>query len=114
MTNFRKTYQVAVGRNISGARGQRQISQSEVARRMQLLGFDEWQHPTVSLVERGRRRLMCEEAIGLALVLKTTVPRLMSPLDDIAAEWQHMDVSAESIAAIVNGTSAGDWPFDHD
>jgi transcriptional regulator with XRE-family HTH domain len=111
MTSFFPAYQKAVGRNISGARGQQQIPQTEVARRMQMLGFRKWHQQTVASIERGRRRLTVEEALALAIALKTTIPRLLSPLDDIAVEFHGMDINAESIGEIVAGTRAGGWPF---
>jgi hypothetical protein len=47
---------------------------------MRALGFD-WQRQTVAGVEKGTRRVMAEEVLGLALALETTVTLLLSPAD---------------------------------
>jgi transcriptional regulator with XRE-family HTH domain len=75
-----QTYGRIVGRNISGARGQRQLTQTSVAVRMRALGFD-WHQQTVASVEKGRRRVTAEEIFGLALALETTMPTLLRPTD---------------------------------
>ena len=67
-----------IRRNVSGARGHLQYSQTAVAERMVNLGFDDWRQQTVANVEKGKRRLAAEELLALARVLETTVSALLS------------------------------------
>lgn len=72
-----------IGRNISAARGRLQLPQTAVAARMRdELGFKKWHQQTVANVEKGTRPVKAEELHGLALVLRTTVVRLVIPAED--------------------------------
>ena len=72
-----------IGRNISAARGRLQLPQTAVAARMrEELGFKKWHQQTVANVEKGIRPVKAEELHGLALVLRTTVVRLVTPAED--------------------------------
>jgi 8-oxo-dGTP diphosphatase len=70
-------YRLILGRNISGARGRLQFSQTAVAERMVNLGFSDWRQQTLANVEKGKRRLTAEELIGLAEALETTLAALV-------------------------------------
>jgi transcriptional regulator with XRE-family HTH domain len=75
-------YGDVLARNVRAARAARQIGQQELAARMRALGYSAWLHQTVGNVERGKRRLVAEELLGLALALETTVNNLMLPDPD--------------------------------
>jgi hypothetical protein len=81
MADDRPTYGTILGRNISGARGRLQLSQSAVAERMKKLGFD-WHQQTAAAVEKGKRRVTTEEIFGLSVALETTMFALMAPPED--------------------------------
>ena len=76
------SYADLIARNLRAARAEADVSQGEVHKRMRDLGFTKWQPSTMSLAERGKRRLMAEEIFALAYVLDVTVTRLMSPTED--------------------------------
>jgi transcriptional regulator with XRE-family HTH domain len=74
-------YGELLGRNISAARGRRQLSQSALAARMRALGF-QWQQQTVAAVEKNKRRTTTEETLGLALCLEVSMPALTAANSD--------------------------------
>lgn len=76
------TYGKALAGNISAARGRLRIGQDTVAARMRTLGYDNWIRQTVSRTERGERRVLAEEVVGLAIALQTSVWQLMTPWED--------------------------------
>ena len=80
MPDTKAAYKVTFGRNVSGARGQLQLSQTVTAARMQELGFEDWRQQTVANVEKGKRRVTAEEVLGLVIALETTLPRLLAPM----------------------------------
>jgi len=87
------TYRDVLARNVRIARAAKRIGQQELAARMRALGFDAWLHQTVGNVERGKRRIVAEEILALALALETTIGRLMDPPpDEIAVELPSGDV----------------------
>lgn len=47
---------------------------------MRGLGY-KWKRQTVSELERGERRLLAEELIGIAMALKIPASRLLDPFD---------------------------------
>lgn len=73
-----ETYGAVLSRNVVAARARARLKQSEVADRMRALGFS-WHPQTVGEVERGTRRLMAEEILGIALAVGATVGALMEP-----------------------------------
>lgn len=75
-------YDDLLARNLRAARASAELSQDDVRERMRDLGFTSWQRSTMSLVERAKRRLTAEEVAALALVLQTTVARLVTPPDE--------------------------------
>jgi 8-oxo-dGTP diphosphatase len=81
-------YRLILGRNVSGARGRLQASQTAIAERMRSLGFDDWRQQTVAKVEKGNRRLSAEELLGLAEALETTLPALIASVGgELFVEW---------------------------
>lgn len=96
MPHHEQTYGSILGRNISGARGQLQLTQTAVAARMRALGFD-WHQQTVAGVEKGKRRVTAEEILGLAETLETTIRDLMRPTDP---DVNVVLPSGESLAAV--------------
>lgn len=72
-------YAVILGRNVKVARVRAGLDQEDVRLRMNELGFTAWRSSTVSLVERGKRRLTCEEALGLMVCLETALEALLYP-----------------------------------
>jgi 8-oxo-dGTP diphosphatase len=75
-------YKDLLARNLRSARAAAVLSQDDVRDRMQFLGFKTWQRSTMSLVERAKRGLAPDEIAALALVLQTTIERLVVPPDD--------------------------------
>ena len=73
------TYPALIARNVRAARAAAYISQDDLAVRMQNLGFTEWRRQTVSNTERGKRRLTCEEALGLMVSLETSLEAVLWP-----------------------------------
>jgi transcriptional regulator with XRE-family HTH domain len=104
------TYGVILGRNLGAARKRTGLSQADLAARMQALGFTQWVAQTVSKSERNDRRVLAEEVFGLAIVLETSVTRLMSPL------WEDKGVELPSGRALrtgaVEGYVTGEWATD--
>src|SRR5262245_396007 len=76
------TYATLLARNLRVARAAADLSQSDVSARMHELGFASWVPSTVSQVERAKRRLTCEEALGLMVCLETTLEAIMYPPAD--------------------------------
>ena len=66
-----------IAANIRAERARANISQDDLAEQMRDLGFPEWRRQTVGSSEHGRRRVSCEEAIGLAWILKTDITTLL-------------------------------------
>ncbi|MGO9298410.1 MAG: helix-turn-helix domain-containing protein [Streptosporangiaceae bacterium] len=75
-------YRDVLARNVRIARAARGIGQQELAARMRTLGYDAWLHQTVGNVERGKRRIIAEEVLGLAFALETSVGALLDPSRD--------------------------------
>jgi transcriptional regulator with XRE-family HTH domain len=73
-------YATVLARNLRAARAatEPQLSQADVGERMSALGFTTWLRQTMSIVEQGKRRVTAEEIAALAIVLGTTVSRLMT------------------------------------
>lgn len=67
----------AVCRNLRAARAAAQLKQDDVAERMRELGFAAWRHSTVSLTERGQRRITVDELLGLAVAFEVSVQSLL-------------------------------------
>src|SRR6266568_7524351 len=69
--------------NVAAAMARRRLQQSDVAARMQALGY-KWVRQTAGETLKGRRRLVAEEVMALAIALETTVRELMVPHEDDA------------------------------
>jgi transcriptional regulator with XRE-family HTH domain len=80
------TYTGLIARNVRAARAGADLSQDDLAARMRSLGFGEWRRQTVSNTERGKRRLTCEEALGLMISLETSLEAILQPPKEL--EWQ--------------------------
>ena len=76
------SYADLFARNVRAARAAQQLEQELVAARMRALGYSAWFRQTVARVERGKRRLVAEEILGLAFALQTSVGALMDPSPD--------------------------------
>lgn len=94
------TFSEVLCKNIRAARARAGITQGETFEGMRRLGYAEWHRATVGNVENGSRRVLASELLGLAIVLETTVMRLMTPIsDDGPIELPSgMTVSVEAIA----------------
>ena len=64
--------------NIAAAMARRKLQQSDLAERMDALGY-KWKRQTVSEVVNGNRRVLAEELYGLAVSLELPVPLLVLP-----------------------------------
>ena len=67
-----------IAANIRAERARANLSQGDVAQQMRDLGFPEWRRQTVGSTEHCTRRLSCDEAIGLAWILKTNITTLLA------------------------------------
>jgi transcriptional regulator with XRE-family HTH domain len=76
------TYSDVLAQNIRAARSRKRLGQANVVARMRALGFDQWHRQTMGKVERGERRLLAEEMLGLAIVLETSLGGLLDPSPD--------------------------------
>jgi len=70
-------------RNIRAQRARMGLTQANVSRRMNQLGFT-WYPQTVGLVERNQRPLNADELIALAFALETIPDVLYGPPPDVA------------------------------
>jgi transcriptional regulator with XRE-family HTH domain len=82
------TYTALIARNVRAARAAADLSQADLAERMQALGFREWRRQTVGNTERGKRRLTCEEALGLMVSMETSLEAILQPPKEL--EWQEI------------------------
>jgi transcriptional regulator with XRE-family HTH domain len=76
------TFGDVLAENIRAIRSRKRLGQTDVGERMRSLGFDQWHRQTMGKVERGERRLMAEEIIGLAFALETSIGTLLDPPRD--------------------------------
>jgi transcriptional regulator with XRE-family HTH domain len=67
--------------NVRAYRARRRLDQADVVREMRALGYTNWHRQTMSKVERGERRLLAEEIVGLAKVLATFPAHLLADGD---------------------------------
>lgn len=82
------TYTALIARNVRAARAAADLSQADLAERMRALGFTEWRRQTVGNTERGKRRLTCEEALGLMVSMETSLEAILQPPKEL--EWQEI------------------------
>lgn len=103
------SYADVIVRNIRGMRSRKGLDQSELVERMRALGFTNWHRQTISRVERGDRRIQAEELLGLAVALETTMPALLTALDDDkAVEFPSGQVvDAAYVRALATGFNDG-------
>lgn len=104
------TYGGVLARNVKNARVAAGLGQDLLAARMRSLGFSEWRYQTVGNVERGKRRLVVEEMLGLALALETTLQHLIDPSeggrDEIIALPSGETVLSDFVTSLVYGMNA--------
>lgn len=83
--------------------GRAQLTQGELAEKMNELGFSTWSQTTVTEVEgRGRgRRLGLAELLGLASVLGVTVADLLTPSDGASIELTPGGMAVSSMPDLV-------------
>jgi len=90
------SYGDVLAQNVRAARSRKRLGQANVVARMRALGYDQWHRQTMGKVERGERRLLVEEILGLALALETSIGMLLSPTRDdrfiMLPAGQHMQV----------------------
>jgi transcriptional regulator with XRE-family HTH domain len=67
-----------IAANIRAYRARRAMSQREVADAMRAAGHYKWRYQTMSVIERGERRVTADEILGLARVLDTFPVHLIS------------------------------------
>jgi transcriptional regulator with XRE-family HTH domain len=72
-------YGEVLAANIRAARARKGLNQADASERMRALGFTAWHRQTASAVEKGDRRLLAEEILGLASVLGVPMAALMRP-----------------------------------
>jgi hypothetical protein len=92
--------------NIRGIRARKALDQADVAERMRGLGYANWYAQTVGKVEKGERRLLASELVGLTLALQTTIPDLLAATDD-AVSVAGGAVEARSAANLAHGRNDG-------
>lgn len=80
--DYAGAYSVIVGKSARAVRLRRDLGQEQVAARMRALGFTGWLRQTVGQVERGKRRLVVDEALALSFALETTLAELIMPAAD--------------------------------
>lgn len=80
----RNTVRVVVGRSMRSAREGCDLSQEDLAWLMSQAGL-RWDQGTVSLVERGRRKLTAEEVSVLAFVLNVRVSDIIPEVEPRSA-----------------------------
>jgi transcriptional regulator with XRE-family HTH domain len=103
-------YAEVLARNVRAARSRAGLQQEPVAAGMRNLGFTAWLRQTVANVEKARRGLRAEELLGLAIVLDTSVTRLMTPLRE---DKQIELPSGQPLGvAAVEGYVTGEWITD--
>jgi transcriptional regulator with XRE-family HTH domain len=68
--------------NLAAERARRKLGQEDVAARMRAVGYAKWSRQTVSDLESGKRRLLAEEILALAAILKTSFTVLLATETD--------------------------------
>ena len=71
-----------IARNIRAAMSRRGLSQEDLAERMRQLGYSAWIRQTVSNTIRGKRRLVAEELLGIAVATEVNITSLLLPSAD--------------------------------
>jgi transcriptional regulator with XRE-family HTH domain len=104
------SYGRTIAGNIAGVRARKGLKQSDVVERMNSLGYSDWHRQTLSRVERSDRRIQAEELLGLAIVLETSVTRLLAPV------WEDKHVELPNGMPLgviaVEGYIGGEWVTD--
>jgi transcriptional regulator with XRE-family HTH domain len=74
MTNYAEM----IRSNIRAERARKRLDQADITAGMRTLGFANWHRGILGKIERGERRLLAEELLGLADVLDIPAERLIS------------------------------------
>lgn len=77
-----KTIEQLVGENMKAARERADLSQEELGQRLKPLLGKAWSRHAVSIAEGGGRSFVVAELAALALVLETSILRLLGPSED--------------------------------
>jgi transcriptional regulator with XRE-family HTH domain len=88
-----------ISARVRSLRALMRLKQSDVANRMQALGF-RWHIQTLSQVERGVRSLSFEEAVALAICLDSTPEVLLQPVTPAVTFPSGVTISAQRLSAI--------------
>ena len=75
-------YGDVIARNVRVAIARRGLSQEDLAERMRHLGYPAWIRQTVSNTVRGKRRLVAEELLGIAVACEVPITSLLLPSAD--------------------------------
>ena len=110
------SYGDVIARNARAVRARRQLDLRNVEARMRALGYEKWHRGILGKIERGERRLLAEELLGLAYALDTSVEALMVPAVDERGYIKLGDgpVHMRHAAARVQGVSDGAIWWDGD
>ena len=94
-------------KNIRAQRAWLGLTQADVAKRMNQLGYH-WFTQTAGLVERDQRPLLADELVALALCLETTPGALYLPPDGVqSVQFGDHVIPAQRLSAA--GDSVGWW-----
>jgi hypothetical protein len=95
--------------NVAAVRARRGLDLRNVEARMRALGFEKWHRGIMGKIERGERRLLAEELLGLAYALETSIEVLITPAADERGYIQFGDGAVHMMhaAARVRGVSDG-------
>lgn len=109
-------YGELIARNIRAAMSRRGLSQEDLAERMRDLGYSAWIRQTVSNTVRGKRRLVAEELLGIAVATNVRIESLFLPSADdpqavilptgepvrFPGEWLPRQTESQSAAPVVH------------
>lgn len=74
-----KTPEDMLAESIRSAMGRRNLSRTDLAARMNSLGYPKWSRQTAAEVTSARRRVLAAELYALAFALETPFPALVMP-----------------------------------
>lgn len=91
------------GANLRQLREEKGWSQSELARRMQEVGWPKYSQVAVSRTEEGTRAVRLDEAIDLAALFDANVSRMISPPSSRAGQIYELQRQSQAIADAARG-----------
>jgi hypothetical protein len=109
-------YGDVIARNAAAVRARRQLDLRNVEARMRELGYEKWHRGILGKIERGQRRLLADELLGLAYALETSIEILLTPAADARGyiELGEGAVHVRHAAARVRGVDDGAIRWDGD